>query len=142
DYMLSTRAILKRPTFVMMILAALVGFAAPAAADIEVVGNTHGDADAIRAYFAGTSEAEVQAGLEALKSSGRFSNVSATRRGDHVIIHVSEGNLVNRVAFEGNSKVKTETLQTEMRTKAHGSFSQQITEQDVARLAEIYRRSG
>ena len=45
--MLSTRAILKRPTFVMMILAALVGFAAPAAADIEVVGNTHGDADAI-----------------------------------------------------------------------------------------------
>ncbi|HEY8139190.1 MAG TPA: hypothetical protein VIF61_15215, partial [Methylocystis sp.] len=79
--MLSTRAILKRPTFVMMILAALVGFAAPAAADIEVVGNTHGDADAIRSYFAGTSEAEVQAGLEALKSSGRFSSVSVTRRG-------------------------------------------------------------
>ena len=61
--MLSTRAILKRPTFVMMILAALVGFAAPAAADIEVVGNTHGDADMIRSYFAGTSEAEVQAAL-------------------------------------------------------------------------------
>ena len=140
--MLSTRAILKRPTFVMMILAALVGFAAPAAADIEVVGNTHGDADAIRSYFAGTSEAEVQAGLEALKSSGRFSNVSVTRRGDHVIVHVSEGNLINRVAFEGNSKVKTETLQTEMRTKAHGSFNQQVTEQDVARLVEIYRRSG
>ena len=140
--MLSSRAILKRPTFVMMILAALVGFAAPAAADIEVVGNTHGDADAIRSYFAGTSEAEVQAGLEALKSSGRFSNVSVTRRGDHVIVHVSEGNLINRVAFEGNSKVKTETLQTEMRTKAHGSFNQQVTEQDVARLVEIYRRSG
>ena len=87
------------------------------------MGNTHGDADAIRSYFAGTSEAEVQAGLEALKSSGRFSNVSVTRRGDHVIVHVSEGNLINRVAFEGNSKVKTETLQTEMRTKAHGSFN-------------------
>ena len=56
--MLSTRAILKRPTFVMIILAALVGFAAPAAADIEVVGNTHGDSDMIRSYFAGTSEAD------------------------------------------------------------------------------------
>ncbi len=140
--MLSTRAILKRPTFVMMILAALVGFAAPAAADIEVVGNTHGDADAIRSYFAGTSEAEVQAGLEALKSSGRFSNVSVTRRGDHVIVHVSEGNLINRVAFEGNSKVKTDTLQTEMRTKAHGSFNQQVTEQDVARLGRDLQALG
>ena len=140
--MLSTRAILKCPLLAMAILATLAGFVSPAAADIEVSGASQGDADTIRSYFAGTSAAEVQAGLEALKASGRFSNVSATRRGDHVIIRVSQGNLINRVAFEGNSKIKTDQLQTDMRTKAHASFNPQSAEQDVARLTEIYKRSG
>jgi outer membrane protein insertion porin family len=141
--MLSTRAICRRPSFVVAILAALIGSAAYAApSDIEVVGSSHSDADVIRSYFAGTSEAEVQAGLEALKASGRFTNVSVSRSGGHVVVHVSEGTQINRVVLEGNSKVKSDTLQTELRTKAHGSFSPQIADQDVARVTEIYKRSG
>ena len=141
--MLSNRPFSKCPSFAIAILAVALGLAAPArAAEIEVVGSTHGEADMIRSYFAGTSEAEVQAGLEALRASGRFSSVSVSREGGRVIVRVAEGNLINRVAFEGNSKVKTETLQTEIRTKAHGSFSAQVADQDVARLTEIYRRSG
>ncbi len=49
---------------------------------------------------------------------------------------------VNRVAFEGNSKVKTEQLQSEVRTRARTPFNPQLAEADVARLSEIYRRSG
>ena len=142
-YMLSTRAICRRTSFVVAILAALIGSAAYAApSDIEVVGSSHSDADVIRSYFAGTSEAEVQAGLEALKASGRFTNVSVSRSGGHVVVRVSEGTQINRVVLEGNSKVKSDTLQTELRTKAHGSFSPQIADQDVARVTEIYKRSG
>ncbi len=141
--MLSNRPFSKRPSFAIAFLAMTLGLVAPArAADIEVVGDTHGEADMIRSYFAGTSDAEVQSGLEALRASGRFSSVSVSRQGGRVIVRVVEGNLINRVAFEGNSKVKSETLLTEIRTKAHGSFSAQTADQDVARLTEIYRRSG
>jgi len=49
---------------------------------------------------------------------------------------------INRVAFEGNSKVKSEMLLPEMRTKSYGAFNPQVAESDVARLTEIYRRSG
>ncbi|MBM3562045.1 MAG: outer membrane protein assembly factor BamA [Alphaproteobacteria bacterium] len=49
---------------------------------------------------------------------------------------------INRVAFEGNSKVKTDTLQEQVRSRAHTPFSPQLAETDVARLTEVYRRSG
>jgi outer membrane protein insertion porin family len=142
--MLSTKANCRRFSSVVAILAAVSGTAAYAAPseNIEVVGVSHTDADAIRAYFAGTSEAEVQAGLEALRASGRFSNVSVSRSGGHVVVRVAQGTQINRVAFEGNSKLKTENLEPEIRTKSHGSFSPQIADQDVARIQEIYKRAG
>lgn len=49
---------------------------------------------------------------------------------------------INRVAFEGNSKLKTENLQSEVRSRAKTPFNPQVAESDVARLSEIYRRSG
>jgi len=59
--MLSTRAISIRRSFVVAFLVAFVGSVALAStSDIEVVGGSHGDADVIRSYFAGTSDAEVR----------------------------------------------------------------------------------
>ncbi|MFO1101775.1 MAG: outer membrane protein assembly factor BamA [Methylocystis sp.] len=49
---------------------------------------------------------------------------------------------INRVAFEGNSKVKTDILQEQVRSRAHTPFNPQLAESDVARLMEVYRRSG
>ncbi|WP_292528426.1 outer membrane protein assembly factor BamA [Methylocystis sp.] len=49
---------------------------------------------------------------------------------------------INRIAFEGNSKVKTDTLQEQVRSRARTPFNPQLAETDVARLMEVYRRSG
>jgi outer membrane protein insertion porin family len=49
---------------------------------------------------------------------------------------------INRVAFEGNSKVKTDTLQEQVRSRARTPFNPQLAETDVVRLSEVYRRSG
>jgi len=49
---------------------------------------------------------------------------------------------INRVAFEGNSKVKTDILQEQVRSRAHTAFNPQVADSDVARLTEVYRRSG
>jgi outer membrane protein insertion porin family len=141
--MRSRSGISKRTSFVIAAVAALLASTFPVFAEsIAVVGNTRGDAEMIRSYFAGTSPAEVQEGVEALRKSGRFSSVSATRENGRVVVHVSESNLINRVAFEGNSKVKTDILQSEIQTKAHGAFNPEKAASDVARMQEIYRRSG
>jgi outer membrane protein insertion porin family len=141
--MQSRSGISKRAPFIIALFAALLASTIPVLADnIVVVGNTRGDAEMIRSYFAGTSPAEVQQGVEALRKSGRFSSVSATREKGRVVVRVSESNLINRVAFEGNSKVKSDVLTSEVQTKAHGAFNPSVAASDVTRLQEIYRRSG
>jgi outer membrane protein insertion porin family len=141
--MQSIEAFWKRSCLLAVVVAAVLGFAHPVfAEDIVVVGNTRGDADMIRSYFAGASPQEIEQGLQALRNSGRFSSVSAARENGRVVVRVSESSLINRVVFEGNSKVKTETLTSEVRTRAHGAFNQAVVEQDIARLLEIYKRSG
>ena len=56
--MQSISGFFRRYSLLIAIFSALLGPAAPASAqDIVVVGNTRGDTDMIRSYFAGTSPA-------------------------------------------------------------------------------------
>jgi outer membrane protein insertion porin family len=140
-YMQSISGIWKSSSLVVAAFAAVLAFSAPASAEIVVQGD-RADTETIRSYFTGTSPAEVEKGLEALRASGRYASVSASRQGNRVVIRVAEGNLINRVVIEGNSKVKSENLQPELRTRARSAFSPQVAEADVARLSEIYKRAG
>jgi outer membrane protein insertion porin family len=141
-YMRSTSGIWKSSSLLIAVFAALLAFAAPASAAIVVEGNSRVDSETVRSYFTGTSPEEVEKGLEALRESGRFATVSASRKGGNVLVRVTEGNQINRVAIEGNSKVKSENLLPELRSHAHSAFSPQVAEADVARLQEMYRRAG
>jgi outer membrane protein insertion porin family len=53
-----------------------------------------------------------------------------------------ENIVINRVVFEGNSKVKSETLQGEIQSKPRGPFSQAMVDADIERIKDVYRRSG
>ena len=75
-------------------------------------------------------------------ASGLFSSVKATRQGDSIVVQVSENNVINRVAFEGNSKVKSESLLPEMQPRARGPFNPATAQADVERIKDIYTRSG
>src|SRR5262249_55427353 len=48
----------------------------------------------------------------------------------------------NRIAFEGNKKVKDDQLKTEIQSRERGTLSRPVVQADVARLVEVYRRSG
>ncbi|MET0605044.1 MAG: outer membrane protein assembly factor BamA [Beijerinckiaceae bacterium] len=50
--------------------------------------------------------------------------------------------IVNRVAFDGNSRIKGDTLRPELQTKPGLPYSEATAQSDVARISEIYRRSG
>ncbi len=96
----------------------------------------------MRSYFTSTDAAGVAAGEKALRESGLFSSVRVSRRGSNVVVQVSENNVINNVAFEGNSKVKGDQLRPEMQLRSRGPFSPAVAAADVERIKEIYRRSG
>ena len=49
---------------------------------------------------------------------------------------------INRVAFEGNSKVKGDTLAAQVESKARYYYNPSVAQADVERIREVYRRSG
>lgn len=122
---------------------AVAGFAQP----VSVVGNKRVESETIRSFVTiapgeSYTPARIDQAIKDLFATGLFSDVRITRSGAGIVVRVVENSQVNRVSFEGNSKVKTETLVGEVQTRSRGAFSQSILDQDVARIREIYERSG
>ena len=112
------------------------------AQSVTVQGNSRVDSETVRSYFTSTDAAGVAAGEKALRDSGLFSSVRVSRRGSNVVVQVSENNIINNVAFEGNSKVKGDQLRPELQLRSRGPFSPSVAAADVERIREIYKRSG
>jgi outer membrane protein insertion porin family len=61
--------------------------------------------------------------LKALYATGLFEDVKINVVGSRLVVHVVENAMINRVAFEGNKKVKDATLSAEIQSKARGPLS-------------------
>src|SRR5258708_25524905 len=108
---------------------------------IDVEGTRRVEADTIRSYFrVGGSErldsAKIDAALKALYGTGLFQDVRITPGNGRILVSVVENPVINRVAFEGNKKVKDEQLAAEVQSKARGTFSRAVVQNDVQRFAE------
>lgn len=112
------------------------------ASNVLVEGNRRVDSETIASYFTGTDEAAINKGVKDLYATGLFSSVKVGHAGGTVVITVVENRVINRVAFEGNSKVKSESLSAEIQSKSHGPFSQAMVDADIERVKDIYRRAG
>jgi outer membrane protein insertion porin family len=110
--------------------------------NVLVQGNKRVDSETIAAYFSGSDQASINKGVKDLYATGLFSSVKVSRVAGQVVVSVTENNVINRVAFEGNSKVKTETLAAEVRSKSRGPYSQAMVDADIERIIDIYRRYG
>jgi outer membrane protein insertion porin family len=120
---------------------------AQGASSIVVEGNRRVEADTIRSYFhVGPGErldaVKIDAALKALYGTGLFEDVKINNVGGHVVVTVVENAVIDKVAFEGNSKVKDEQLTAEIQSKARGTFSRPVVQADAQRIVEIYQRSG
>ena len=114
---------------------------------IVVQGNQRVESETIRSYFrpgpGGRLDAfTIDEGVKALYSTGLFRDVRPVIQGGRLIITVVENPVINRIAFEGNKKVKDEQLKSEIQSKERGTLSRPIVQADVARLVDVYRRSG
>ncbi len=124
------------------LLAPLLASVPALAANVAVEGNHRVDSETIESYFAGTDPASVNSAVKALYATGLFSDIEVRHEGGEIVVRVVENNLINRVAFEGNSKVKSDQLSTEIVSKDHGPFNKTIVDADVERIKDLYRRAG
>ncbi|WP_395665957.1 outer membrane protein assembly factor BamA [Methylocella sp.] len=121
----------------------LAGGVLPAAAATVVVrGNHRIDAETVQSYFTGDDQEAINSGVKALYATGLFSDVRVSREGGRVVVTVTENNSINRVVFEGNTKVKTEVLSAEIQSRNRGPYSQATVDADIERIKDVYRRSG
>jgi outer membrane protein insertion porin family len=135
-------------------MAALSGaaLAAPAGVGIStnsivVEGNRRVEADTVRSYFKpgpnGTLDANsIDAALKALYATGLFQDVHISQSGGKLIVTVVEGQIINRVAYEGNHRMKDEQLSEEIQSKERSTLSKSTVQADVQRIIEIYQRNG
>lgn len=113
---------------------------------IVVEGNRRVEADTIRSYFrrAGDrlDDATINEALKELYATGLFQDVRISRPGGRLVVTVVENPVINRVAFEGNKKVKDDQLNIELQSKPRGTLSRASVQADTQRIIDMYRRSG
>jgi outer membrane protein insertion porin family len=128
----------------------ILAYVTPAQAQtssITVRGNSRVEADAVRAYFATQpgerlDNAKIDDAIRNLYATGLFQDVQVSRGGGGLVVTVVENSLINRVAFEGNRKIKDATLEAEVQSKTRGPFNRSLIQADVQRILELYRRAG
>lgn len=138
----------------VMLFGAVTWFNAGAAkaqqyrfSSIDVVGNLRIESSTIRSY-AGISTAQslsasdLNAAYQSIASSGLFEEVEIVPNGARLVIKVKEFPTINRVAFEGNSRIKDEVLAGLVKSQTRRVFNPTEVEQDRAVIAEAYANSG
>src|SRR6266446_2224034 len=139
-----------------LLIAALGQISAPAVAieataqtreTITVQGNRRVDADTVRSYFHAApdgrfDDAARDTALKALLGTGLFDKVTIERAGERLIVHLVEAPVLDRVAFEGNKKIKDTDLTAVVESKPRGTLQRAVVQADVGRIMEAYRHAG
>jgi outer membrane protein insertion porin family len=144
----SMNTVFRRTLVALSALFMLIALALPASAQsVSVHGNKRVEAETIRSFVTlapgeSYTPARIDRAIKDLFATGLFSDVRIRRAGSGISVSVVENSLINRVTFVGNSKIKTEVLIGEVQSRSRGPFSQAMVDQDVARIRELYTRSG
>jgi outer membrane protein insertion porin family len=129
------------------LFSASVVAAAQAHDIIDVQGNRRVDAETVRSYFHAAPDGQFDAAardaaLKALLATGLFDTVTIDRAGERLVVHLTEAAVLDRVAFEGNKKIKDTELTAVVESKPRGTLQRAVVQADVGRIMEAYRHAG
>ncbi len=127
--------------------ATRTGIVAGPVSEIRVEGTQRIAPETVRAYVtlqpgAAADPEELDRSLKALFATGLFADVAIRQEGGALVVRVVENPIVNRIAFEGNRKIKDENLNPELTLRPRTVFTRSKVQADVKRLQDIYRASG
>lgn len=80
--------------------------------------------------------------LRALFNTGLFADVEFQRVGNTLVIVLEENPVINRIAFEGNRRIESPQLESEIQLRPRVVMTRTRVQDDVERIVELYRRSG
>ena len=114
---------------------------------IEVRGNQHVDAEAIRDNIdirpgKPFTNADINASVKRLFAMGLFSDVHISQAGGALVVRVSERSIVNNVLFQGNKKIKDPDLQRAVQLKPRAPFDPATMEADKEAIKAAYAHIG
>ena len=84
----------------------------------------------------------VDSSLKALFATGLFADVNLSREGNTLVVKVVENPIINRIAFEGNSKLDDKDLNAEIQLRPRVVYTRTRVQNDVKRILDLYRRHG
>ena len=113
--------------------------------DIKIEGLQRIEPETIRSYLllqAGDpwDPERVDSSLKALFATGLFADVKLTREGNVLVVRVVENPIINRIAFEGNSKLADKDLTAEIQLRPRVVYTRTRVQNDVKRIVDLYRR--
>ena len=110
-------------TFLALFAAMFIGIAtsqaqdlnSPAVQRINIVGNQRIEESTVLSYMVlkegqAYTQAQVDQSLKTLYATGLFADVQIQQASGVVTVKVVENPIINRIAFDGNSKVSQKTL--------------------------------
>lgn len=115
--------------------------------EIIVEGGQRIEIDTVRSYLLiregdAFDPLRVNRSLKSLFATGLFADVAIRRRGDTLVVNVTENPVINRIAFEGNDRLKDEELETEVTLRPRIIYTRSKVQADVKRILTLYRRKG
>ena len=116
--------------------------------EIKISGNQRIESETILSHMPikvnGTFDHfSIDQSLKDLFATGYFTDVQVTQEGLHtLLVKVQENPIINRIAFEGNKKIKDDKLKEEVQLRPREALSRTKIQSAQHRILEIYRRMG
>lgn len=114
---------------------------------IEIVGNHRVETPTIMSYIdvktgEMVTESKIDEILKNLYATGLFADVIVEQPGDRLLIKVVENKIINRIAFEGNDKLKDEILNSEVGLKPREVYTPARVQEAAQKIRDMYRMMG
>jgi outer membrane protein insertion porin family len=115
--------------------------------EVRIEGTQRIEPDTVRSYLLVQpgdpfNDERIDRSLKGLFATGLFADVTLRRDGDTLVVRVVENPIINRIAFEGNSKFDDKALSEELQLRPRVVYTRNKVQADVKRLLDVYRRSG
>ncbi len=114
---------------------------------IVVEGNRRVETPTVLSYIdvklgAAIDEHKIEEILKNLFATGLFADITIDQVGDRLVIKVVENKIINRISFEGNSRLKDDVLQSELKIKAREVYTLANTLEAAQKIRDMYRLGG
>lgn len=114
---------------------------------IIIQGNERIEEDTIKSYLdihprVDFNQEALDKSIKKLYASNMFKKVEISVKGKSLIVKVIENPKINLIVFEGNSKLKSKDLESEIILKPRAVYTKAKVQEDVNRIIDLYHKNG